>query len=105
MIGRIDSRSQAAHHPLASVGVTIDFQSHTMRLVYNRNDFFQAQRGTVDQRAVRLPHVDGTGEILGSIDLDVVDAMQLSLTHGGASKPWRIDILAFCESFVKAHRL
>src|SRR5713226_965326 len=31
--------------------------------------------------------------------------MQFGLAHGSASKPWRIDVLAFGESFVEAYCL
>ena len=105
MVGCVNSRSEAAHHSFTPVGVTSHFQSQAVSLFHNRLDLFQGQRGTVDQRRVRLPHVNGAGEILGRINLDVIDTMQLGLPNGGASKPGRVEVFAFGKSIVKAHGL
>jgi len=50
----------------------------------------------VDQGRVRRHSmVHRADEILGRVDLDPVDAVQLGLAHGGAGEPWRIDVLVF----------
>src|SRR5262249_10201281 len=38
-------------------------------------------------------------------DLDVVDAMELGLAHGGAGEPGAVDVLALGVAIVHAHRL
>jgi len=49
--------------------------------------------------------VNRADEILGRVDLDPVDAVQLGLAHGGAREPRGIGVLVFRESLEVAQRL
>ena len=86
MVGGVDAGGEAAAHAFAAVGVASHLQSQPMRLVDDRLDLLEAERRAVDQRGVGPPHVRGAGEILGGVDLDVVDAVELGLAHGGAGR-------------------
>ena len=76
-----------------------------MGFVDDRLDLLERERGAVDEGRVRLPHVGRAGEILGRVNLDVVDAVELRLAHGGAREPRAVDVLVLGESFVEADRL
>src|SRR6266480_4025624 len=82
-----------------------DSQAEPVCLVDDRLHFLERERRAVDERRVRSPHVHRADEILGRIDLDPVDAVQLCLAHCGAREPRRIGVLVFRESLVIAQRL
>src|SRR5437016_5736303 len=86
VFNRVYTRGQAVAETFSSKRVTRNFVTLVVRLVYERLNFFQGERGRYNQRTIWRKR-----KIIIGIKLDPVCAVYELLTDAFARIPWVVD--------------